>query len=362
MSALVGVLGGGGAIGMETVAFLLRHVPDLEVLALGRSPDRLAGVRERHGKGVRTRTLDCSDAPALGEALGQCDVVCNCAGPSSVLGPRVAGEVLRAGVPYVDPAGEAALLAVFERPHAPAARASVVLGAGLVPGLSGIVPLWLQQVVVDGGDRPWERMRVYYAAMDTFSLTAAYDYADSIRKAPPPEATAARPHFVEMPFSGHTFLAFAHTSAEIRRVCASSGISLAFHNCFIGEEMPRALAAVADTRRAPLSMDEAALVLRDASRACASRYGQGHFLLCQARRADGQSASLAVAVEDANALMGAMVGLAVEAVLGGRTQGVRYFAEALPARHVMRRLAGYGLLRMKPSATSGTPTAREKEA
>ncbi|WP_027183249.1 saccharopine dehydrogenase NADP-binding domain-containing protein [Desulfovibrio inopinatus] len=349
MSTVVGVLGGAGAIGTEAVDFLLRYVSDIEVLVLGRSSEKLTHILKSHKKNIRTQVLDCSNILDLRKVLQQCSVICNCAGPSSVLGPCVAKEALRAEVPYVDPAGEAPLLAVFERPeHYKTENIStVVLGSGLMPGLSGLVPLWLYQHLQEK-NRPSTYLRIYYAALDAFSYSAAYDYAESMRKAPPPESTAARPHFVEMPFSGQSFLAFAYTSFEIRRVRERLNIPLDFHNCFIGEEMPRALATIAKTADSVFSLDDAATVLKNASGACASRYGRGHFFLCEAEGDNGQKTSLAVAVDDANTFMGAMVGMAVEAILSGQVRGVNYFAEALPPKSVMTQLARQGLIRMGP--------------
>lgn len=348
MSVKVGVLGGGGSIGLELIGFLSRHVPDVQVLAMGRTAKSCSRVSERFGGDVPTKILDCRDLSALREVLYDCDLFCNCAGPSALYSAPVAWASLQAGVPYADPSDSLSLRTVFEKAERLGCMISAIYGAGLVPGLSGILPMWFAQEAHKETNQ-WEGLDVYYAGKDEFSDSAAFDYADSIRTAMPPEPGIAKPHFVEMPCAGQTFLAFAHTSEEIRCIRSQIGIPLAYHNCFIGEEMLQALATVRSKKEDALSLDDAAKNLKEASRQCAALYGHGHSFLCRAKDADGQTSGWAVTVSEANALMGAMMGLASRHLLYKEISGAHYFAEILPAGNVVAELTKQGYLQMTAS-------------
>ena len=85
---------------------------------------------------VEIARLDVADAAAVTAAVTHCDVVINCAGPSQRLSAQVAGAAIAAGVPYVDPGGDHALL---DRLAAAGTGVPVVLQAGVQPGLSGLL-------------------------------------------------------------------------------------------------------------------------------------------------------------------------------------------------------------------------------
>src|SRR5207302_8403929 len=77
------------------------------------------------------------DPRSLADFCEGCRVVVNCAGPSSVIGDRVARAAFAAGADYVDVAGERALHA--QAVGLPAGRTALP-GAGMMPGLSELLP------------------------------------------------------------------------------------------------------------------------------------------------------------------------------------------------------------------------------
>ncbi|WP_291328780.1 saccharopine dehydrogenase NADP-binding domain-containing protein [Desulfovibrio sp. UCD-KL4C] len=343
MSAKAVVIGGGGSIGQELVGFLSRNEPELQILAVGRSLDKLSRMQDLYGGNVNIQILDCSDPSAVRNVLQGSDIVCNCAGPSAIMGGSIARESLRAGIPYADPSDSRSMQVVFENNEIGHITTPALFGAGVVPGLSGVVPLWFEQHInSDGG--PWSKMDIYYVGKDEFSSAAAYDYAESVRMAALSETEPAKPYFIDVPVFGQTFFAFAHKSEEHSRINCQMHIPFSYHNCFIGEHMLRALGTIGGRQGAGLSLDDAAVILREASQACVNQYGKGHSFLCRAERSDGLVDSLTVFIEDVNVLMGTTMGLSAQALLRGKVSGAHYFAEALDAAEVISELKHYGCI------------------
>lgn len=146
------LLGATGAVGRSCLQVLNRHLDASTVIA-GRDETVLhevAMAARAAGSGkVEIAHLDLTDAAAVAAAVPGYDVVINCAGPSYRLSAMVADAVLAAGVPYVDPGGDQALL---DRLTAAAPDVPVVLQAGIQPGISGLLLRALAQHRTDEND------------------------------------------------------------------------------------------------------------------------------------------------------------------------------------------------------------------
>ncbi len=133
------LFGATGAVGRSCLDVLTRR-PDTSLVIAGRderSLHEVATAATGSGPGtVGVACLDLTDAAAVAAAVPGYDVVINCAGPSHRLSEVVAGVAIAAGVPYVDPGGDQALL---DRLTAAAPDVPVVLQAGVQPGVSGLV-------------------------------------------------------------------------------------------------------------------------------------------------------------------------------------------------------------------------------
>ncbi|MBT2297499.1 saccharopine dehydrogenase NADP-binding domain-containing protein [Pseudomonas fluorescens] len=167
---LISVLGASGDVGLASVRALL---------SLGLDELRLGG--RDAGKGARCLatlqqqwptarlhwvTVDFNDAPAMAAFADGCDVLLNCAGPSWRMGDRCAQAALQARAHYVDAAGDVTL-----DPKLWLDRCAV-LGAGLQPGLTGLLPRWLAQ----RDFTQVHRLHSYFGLRDQFTLVAADDF------------------------------------------------------------------------------------------------------------------------------------------------------------------------------------------
>lgn len=151
----IGIIGASGEVGTHT-ANVLR--------ALGIGPLRLS-TRDSAGR----RTVDVHDPASLDRFARGCRVLVNCAGPSHVVGDRVARAALRAGADYVDASGDDAVRTVLGQA---AGAHRVVLSAGLQPGLTGLLPRWVACRELDAV----HGLRAYTGVLDEFTLAAADDY------------------------------------------------------------------------------------------------------------------------------------------------------------------------------------------
>ncbi|MBC3962416.1 saccharopine dehydrogenase NADP-binding domain-containing protein [Pseudomonas simiae] len=167
---LIGVLGASGDVGLASVQALLSL--GLHNLRLG-GRDAHTGARclaRLHQQWPDARlqwtAVDFNDTPALARFARGCDVLLNCAGPSWRVADRAAQAALKADAHYVDAAGDIHLDPALWRGR------SAVLGAGLQPGLTGLLPRWL---AAQGFTRV-QGLTSYFGLRDQFTAVAADDF------------------------------------------------------------------------------------------------------------------------------------------------------------------------------------------
>lgn len=178
MTVTVGVLGATGAVGRA----LLRQLPALpppggtwRIRAAGRDPRRVAdALAQAPGVVPHPEPVAATDPAALARLAAGCRIVVNAAGPSHRIGDRVARAAAAAGADYVDAAGEAELEARVATVAAPAGWRAV-LGAGLTPGLTGVLP----RLLLDGVD-PGAALTGCAGGADRFTMAGAGDYLAAV--------------------------------------------------------------------------------------------------------------------------------------------------------------------------------------
>lgn len=161
---MIGVLGGYGAVGRHA-ARLLRDL-DVGPLRIGGRDGDMARQHAAALGDAEGVAVDALDPAALARFVAGCEVVVNCAGPSRVLSAAVAAGT---SADLVDAGGEEQL----RRALATTSR-RVVLGAGGLPGVSGLLPRYL------AAGFPARTLTACYAVFDTFTEAAAADYLDGV--------------------------------------------------------------------------------------------------------------------------------------------------------------------------------------
>lgn len=161
---VVAVLGAYGAVGRATARALHGHVLRLG----GRDPEAtraLAAELESEAWPV-----DLWDDDALAGFCAGVSLVVNAAGPSFQVLDRVARVALAAGADYVDPGGDQPL---YDRlVGEPDGGRVVVLNAGLMPGLTAVLPRWLAGRLGE----PAQSMTTYVGLVDRFTPVGAAEY------------------------------------------------------------------------------------------------------------------------------------------------------------------------------------------
>ena len=228
----IGVIGGYGSVGRATVA---------QLRAWGLGPIVVAG-RDPTKADVM---VDMNESATLERFCASLRLVVNCAASSSRIRAMVADAAAANGVPYVDPGGDEP---VYELLSGRAHAEPVVLSAGMLPGLTGLLP---RQLVVERGSR----LVCYVGGQDRFSLGAATDYlavvngsagrtfavwrnGSRVERAGVPAIEGAVPYFSE-PASGVPYL-----SPEMERLARRLDLTeLVFYTVFPGTRLRATLAA-----------------------------------------------------------------------------------------------------------------------
>ncbi|MEV6816031.1 saccharopine dehydrogenase NADP-binding domain-containing protein [Micromonospora sp. NPDC051296] len=235
----VAVLGASGAVGRAALELLRSwHVGPLRAGA--RRPPDVAGVEPV--------VVDARDPADLARFCAGARVVLNCAGPAIDLADTVARAATVAGADYVDAAGDDALYAAIAAATGDAARVAVV-SAGMMPGLSGLLPRLLAAQLPDG-----ERLTGYVGGRDRFTLTAAVDYVAADDSFGWPSAAWRDGRVVPgalspvtdlaVPFFAEPVTAQPYLSTEAARVAAALGLrQVDWYSVFAGQRVLAALRA-----------------------------------------------------------------------------------------------------------------------
>ncbi|GAB2971356.1 saccharopine dehydrogenase NADP-binding domain-containing protein [Streptomyces pseudoechinosporeus] len=150
----VGVVGAGGEVGRAVLDELLRLGVGPLRAAVRHPPDRPLPAAVR----LWPDPVDVTDARALAAFCAECRVVVNTTGPVRAVGHRVAAAALAAGADCIDVNDTTEL--PEPPPYARLLRwRTMVIGAGLMPGLAGLLPGLLVRArsaadSVTGGGRP----------------------------------------------------------------------------------------------------------------------------------------------------------------------------------------------------------------
>ena len=167
---LIGVLGASGDVGLASAkALLTLGVNDLRLG--GRDAAKGAHcvqVLQQQWPQARLQwaAVDFNDAQALATFARGCAVLLNCAGPSWRVQDRAAQAALQADAHYVDAAGHMHLDPAQWRGRC------AILGAGLQPGLTGLLPRWLAEQAFT----QVRSLTSYFGLRDHFTAVAADDF------------------------------------------------------------------------------------------------------------------------------------------------------------------------------------------
>jgi Saccharopine dehydrogenase NADP binding domain len=364
---LIGIIGSSGAVGRAAVHHIrawwtgrLRVGGRRLDLARRVIADELNGASE-------AVVVDVYDPASLSSFCAGCRIVVNCAGPSSQILDRVAWAALAAGADYVDTCGNEDVYERLADHDFAASNRTALLSAGLLPGLSGLLPRCLAQQ----GFRRTTRLEAYVGGLDRFTPAAARDYLFGLgRESGEPLASWRNckrvPHAlspkiqVELPYFPRRVDAYPFLSRETERLALALGLGeVDWYSVFDGTYV---LAAV--RRWIATEMKETAAVaqthlMRAAELDLAGRAPYYILLFQLDGEADGQylSRTMVMRGSDVSALTGYAAAQAVLATLQAEVApGLHYAAEVLRPGSSLDRLisaAPVSLLKIFDGSISG---------
>ncbi|SPX51631.1 Uncharacterised protein [Klebsiella pneumoniae] len=224
---MIGILGGFGAVGSE-VARILHQWGETSLRVGGRHLQPVAWAQSCY--------VDVSDEESLMAFATDCRLIVNCAAPSARLSQQVANRLHAAGIPLVDAGGidcPAALTPPVGR-H----PGSALFAAGALPGLSGILPVWLARKLgrVDA-------LHCWFGVFDRFTPGGAEDYLEGVLRTPASQHTLPRRQSnVILPFFPRPVLLQPYEDEESLRV--TEQLALRYSRWYLaldGEHLARAL-------------------------------------------------------------------------------------------------------------------------
>ncbi len=340
---MIGIIGAGGAIGSR-VAHALAGDPTAGRLRLGaRDVGRIAVFGDR----VEPCAVDLHDAEALARFCSGCRVVVNGAGPSYRVLDTVARAALEAGADYVDPAGDDPVHALLTPLDLAALGRRAVVSAGLLPGLSGLLPRGTAAAF-----DTVERVQAYVGGLAPITPAAAGDFLLSDRAGTGEPLAAWHGgrrrsralvplRGVRLPFFPDEVTAYPYLPTEVERLAADLGAREAhWYNVFPTGRAERLLSTLWATPDRDL--DAAAATLDAAIALDLVGRAPYHLMVLQLHgRAGGRAhtRTLVVRSTDGYAPTAAMTVAAVRAVSSEAVPpGVHYAADVLDPTGLRARL------------------------
>lgn len=322
---LIGVLGGSGTVGRVVVQRLAEWRTGRLRIG-GRDQDRAAEACEAaSGVPAEPFRVDLDDAAALREFCADCDIVINCAGPSYRVLDRVARAALADGAHYVDAAGDLVAIDALSAGRAAGLdRRAAVFSAGLMPGLSGLLP----RLLAAGG--PLARLDVYVGGAAAIGPLSAVDAL--LTRGPRFGAALAawrdggivpgalRPlRSVSLPGFRDRVHAWPFLSTEMSRLAAELGVAeLRNYTVYVTEAVPEALAqAWADDEAALDAHVPAVVAAADTDLAATGPYYAMLFQAVPRAPAPGRPRRLLLETPDSYALSGVVAALTARELAEG---------------------------------------------
>jgi hypothetical protein len=353
----VAVLGGTGVVGRAAVRMLTRL--GIDELRVGSRRVKSAGPQE-FPPGAERRRVDAGDPESMAEFCAGARLVLNCAGPSYLLADRVARAALAAGSDYVDVSGDGPAYRLLEGSPLLGGERTVVLSAGMLPGLANVVP----RVLAD--DLTGARLVVYAGGIEPFAPASAGDLALSLDSSDAADgdghwygetlaawsggrrlrnALPVREDVEVAGFPGRvTTMPFLTADAE--RLARSAGLDeLHWHNVFVGNALRLTLSRL----RGRVPSDAAALapIVGEISAAAELDLAglDPFYLMAFTVHRPGRTDTAVLRTPSSFELTAATAAHAVEAVLSGAlAPGLHYADDVLDPRGLLDAVAALGAL------------------
>ncbi|MEM7674519.1 MAG: saccharopine dehydrogenase NADP-binding domain-containing protein [Myxococcota bacterium] len=350
------ILGATGSVGETCAHRLATHAAatGATVRLGGRNRARLEELAAKLSGRVEIQPTDLTSDADLAAFCAGVRVVANCAGPSYAHLDRVARAAWAAEADFVDIGGELAavekLKGLQSTPAPQLDRRTAIFSAGVMPGLSGLLPRLLCQA----GEL--RRLDSYVGGAQIFTTMSAVDglltrgdqFGTPSAIASHGEVLTGRLaplHDVSLPCFPKPVHAWPYLTTEAQELSRAEGIAdVRAYNVFVTNRLPEAMADAWAHLGAEAQIDdvwrEAEAVVKAADEDKAD-HGQFYVMLFTARPAKGAvpgPSRLALRATDSYAVSGVVMAEAARQVADGLPPGVRLAARALDPQRMLQTL------------------------
>lgn len=177
---IIGIIGGYSKTGITAVNYLLMKT-DAMLLVGGRNVTKGQKLASRFPKRITAISMDIFDTAALNNFCQQCHIVINLAGPTLQIMDRIALSALSNHCHYIDTGGYDLLIDAL-KPKVEEIKEKglvFVVGAGWMPGISGIFPM----SVIENSSHQLDAIhtvKIYYGASEAWSYHSCLDLTWSL--------------------------------------------------------------------------------------------------------------------------------------------------------------------------------------
>ncbi|TAJ12667.1 hypothetical protein DMA11_11735 [Marinilabiliaceae bacterium JC017] len=173
----IGIIGGYGTTGKITTEYLIKNT-DCQIIAAGKNPEKHAHWAKKYHDRVTLQKTDLYNNKQLQELCASCGIIINAAGPSVLIGDRIAIQALDLNCHYIDLGGYDLLYDQLLQKNNLVLNKDLhfIIGAGWMPGVSGILPRHAIETANSTFDRI-ESVKIYYGAVEAWSFNSSYDLA-----------------------------------------------------------------------------------------------------------------------------------------------------------------------------------------
>lgn len=339
---MIGIIGASGGVGRHTAAALAAS--GVGPLRLGARRPEAITAEGPWPTGSETVAVDALDPGSLSRFCAGCRIVVNCAGPSYIIKDTVARAALAAGADTVDVLGDDPAYEALAASGVVGPDRTVVLSAGAVPGLSGLVPFWLAESGTTGSEPT--RLRGFAGGLERITAALAADIllsldtggANGERFGQPLAAwrhgrRAARALRIEenaeVPFFPQRAALHPLLTPEVERLAARMGLAEAdWYSVFPGEQI-RGLFTTLPTLALDTAEQRDAVMARIRRAAEVDAAGSApYYRLVFTMSGEGWARTGVVRTDNSFRLSGAVAAVAVGDLLAGRIGPGLHFAAA----------------------------------
>lgn len=349
---MIGVIGATGMVGAAVAERL--HSAGLPIRLGSR---RRPAINHPMHADIEIAPVDITDPASLDAFCRSCSVVVNCAGPSYRILDTVARAALSNGAHYVDPAGDDPVYTRLEQRPGP--QRAAVVSAGLLPGVSAMLPSWLAHRFGD----PIRHLSCLAGGIAPLSDAAAADFllSEEAGMGQPladwsnhqRRTAALRPiRQINLPFFPGSVAAFPYLPTELERICRRYRIPEArWFNIFPTGQAEQAIAQfgpIPDT-----GLDDAVAQLRSAVAHDMQGQASYHRIVMQAATDAGEVRTVVLSCEDGYQVTAFVTATVAALILSDQVPNGVYRAEEIldPSEIItsLHGLQGVSVIEIGPS-------------